>query len=145
MGAAALRVHAATSGALLAYVRVPGRVRFFLDEAVYADTARALLPEIGGYGAGLIDHLFRAEIRLETGTAGAALVSVAGARGSVRKGEVRVFAEDGAGVRQSARDGPAGRRRRARHDPGGAAKVAAVLRGEDDAGELVAVGESAVS
>ena len=27
---------------LLAYERVPGRVRFFLDDAVYADTARAV-------------------------------------------------------------------------------------------------------
>ena len=81
-GAAALRVHAATSGACSAYERVPGRVRFFLDTAVYADTARALLPEIAGYGAGLINHLFRAEIRIDTGTAGAALVSVVGARGA---------------------------------------------------------------
>src|SRR5262249_42800191 len=32
---------------VLGYERVPGRVRFFLDRSVFADTARALLPEIG--------------------------------------------------------------------------------------------------
>jgi hypothetical protein len=129
---------------LLAYERVPGRVRFFLDENVYADTARALLPEIAGYGAGLIDHLFRAEIRIDTEAAGAALVAVTGAAGNVRKGEVRVFAEDGAGVRKAlatVQPGSAGVRVTV---PVGTKKLAAVLRGEDDAGEFVAVGEAAV-
>ena len=51
---------------LLAYLRVPGRVRFFLDRAVYRDSARALLPEIGAYAAGLVNHLFRADIHLES-------------------------------------------------------------------------------
>jgi hypothetical protein len=128
---------------LLAYERVPGRVRFFLDESVYADTARALLPEIAGYGAGLIDHLLRVEIQIDTATAGSALVSVTGATGGVRKGEVRVFAEDGAGLRQAlttVQPGSAGVRVSV---PAGTKKVAAVLRGEDDAGELVAVGEAA--
>lgn len=129
---------------LLAYERVPGRVRFFLDAAVYADTARALLPEIAGYGAGMINHLFRAEIHIDTGTAGAALVSVVGARGGVRKGEVRVFAEDAAGGRKplaTVQPDSAGVRVTV---PAGTKKIAAVLRGEDDAGELVAVGEAAV-
>jgi len=129
---------------LLAYERVPGRVRFFLDTAVYADTASALLPEIAGYGAGLINHLFRAEIHIDTGTAGSALVSVAGARGSVRKGEVRVFAEDASGARKlltTVQPGAAGVRVTV---PGGTKRIAAVLRGEDDAGDLVAVGEAAI-
>jgi len=128
---------------LLAYQRVPGRVRFFLDDAVYADTARVLLPEIAGYGAGLINHLFRAEIRVDA-TGGLALVSVVGARGAVKKGEIRVFAEDAAGLRKAlttVQPGAAGVRVNV---PAGTKKVAAVLRGEDDAGEFVAVGESAV-
>jgi len=128
---------------LLAYQRVPGRVRFFLDDAVYADTARALLPEIAGYGAGLINHLFRAEIRVDA-TGGLALVSVVGARGAVKKGEIRVFAEDAAGLRKAlttVQPGAAGVRVNV---PAGTKKVAAVLRGEDAAGEFVAVGESAV-
>jgi hypothetical protein len=129
---------------LLAYERVPGRVRFFLDGAVYADTARALLPEIAGYGAGMINHLFRAEIRIDTGTAGAALVSVVGARGGVRKGEVRVFAEDAAGLRKALATVQAGSAGVRVTVPVGTKKVAAVLRGEDDAGDFVAVGESTI-
>jgi hypothetical protein len=128
---------------LLAYERVPGWVRFFLDEAVHADTARVLLPEIAGYGAGLIDHLFRAEIKIETIT-GAAELSVAGAQGSVRKGEIRVFAEDASGARQAIGTLRAGSSPERVAVPVGTRRVAAVLRGEDDAGEFVAVGEAAV-
>jgi hypothetical protein len=128
---------------LLAYERVPGRVRFFLDEAVYADTARVLLPEIAGYGAGLIDHLFRAEIKIET-VVGAAEVSVTGAQGSLRKGEIRVFAEDASGVRQPIGTLQPGAAPGRIAVPAGTKRVAAVLRGEDDAGELVALGEAAV-
>jgi hypothetical protein len=128
---------------LLAYERVPGRVRFFLDEAVYADSARLLLPEIAGYGAGLINHLFRAEIRIEI-SSGVAQVSVTGARGAVRKGEIRVFAEDGAGMRRPAATLSPGAGRARLAVPGGTRRLAAVLRGEDDAGEFVGVGEAAV-
>jgi hypothetical protein len=129
---------------LLAYERVPGRVRFYLDANVYADTARVLLPEIAGYGAGLIDHLFRAEIRIDTSTAGAALVSVTGAAGNVRKGEIRVFAEDGAGLRRALTTVQAGAAGVRITVPAGTKKLAAVLRGDDDAGEFIAVGESPV-
>ena len=122
----------------------PGRVRFFLDTAVYADTARALLPEIAGYGAGLIDHLFRAEIRIDTGTAAlrwcrssarGAAFGRARSASSPRTGRAcasrsRRSSRPSAGVRVTV--------------PAGTKKVAAVLRGEDDAGELVAVGESAI-
>ena len=85
---------------LLAYERVPGRVRFFLDEAVYADTARALLPEIAGYGAGLIDHLFRARDPHRHHGRRARWCRSSGRAGNVRKGEIRVFAEDASGLRQ---------------------------------------------
>ena len=44
----------------LGYERLPSRVHFFLDEGVYADAAEALLPEVAGYAAGMIDHLLRA-------------------------------------------------------------------------------------
>jgi hypothetical protein len=132
---------------LLAYERVPGRVRFFMDEAVYADSAQALLPEIAGYAAGLINHLFRAEIRIAF-EGGVAQVSLVGARGGVRKGEVRVFAEDGAGMRRplaTLAPGSASESAPARLTvPAGTRRIAAVLHGEDDAGEFVAVGEAAV-
>jgi hypothetical protein len=128
---------------LLAYLRVPGRVRFFLDGGVYTDTARALLPEIGGYGAGLIDHLFRAEIHLEV-TADAVAVSVVDARGDVRQGQVRLYAEDATGRRLAFGTASPGGTATRLTFPAGTRRIAAVLRGEDDAGELVAVAEQPV-
>jgi hypothetical protein len=125
---------------LIGYERVPGRVRFFLDRAVYADSARALLPEIGAYGAGLVDLLLRAEIRLEVAD-GAAAVSVTGAHGEIRGGQVRLFAEDAAGRRrQIAAVAPSATSVNVAI-PAGTRRLAAVLRGADDAGELVAVAE----
>ena len=38
---------------------------FFLDDNVYEDTAQALMPRIGAYGAGLIDHLFSSALRFD--------------------------------------------------------------------------------
>jgi hypothetical protein len=127
---------------LCAYERVPGRVRFFLDDAIYADTARTLLPEIGAYASGLIDHLFRAELMLETG-AGGVTVEVRGASGAV-SGDVRVLAEDASGVRREL--GRAALSGAARVEipgavPAGTRRLAVVLQGKDAAGELTAVGE----
>ncbi|HXU63474.1 MAG TPA: hypothetical protein VN962_17370 [Polyangia bacterium] len=126
---------------LLAYLRVPGRVRFFLDPSVYHDTASTLLPEVGGYAAGLIDHLFRVEIKLEF-AARALEVQVTGARGAVSGGQVRLYADDGAGNRRAFATVPAAGGRVT--IPAGARRIAAVLRGSDAAGELVAVSEAAV-
>ena len=128
---------------LLAYLRVPGRVRFFLDRAVYHDSARALLPEIGAYAAGLVDHLFRAEIHLEI-RAGSVAVSVSDTHGMVRKGEVRLYLEDGSGRRSAFSSVPASPTASTLTIPAGARRIAAVLRGEDEAGELVAVAEQPV-
>ncbi len=127
---------------LLAYLRVPGRVRFFLDGDVYGDTARTLLPEIGAYGAGLINHLFRAEIRLDL-TANTAAVSVTDPR-DLRRGEVRLYAEDATGRRRPMATTPAGTTPTSFTIPAGTRRIAAVLRGEDEAGELVAVAEQPV-
>ena len=178
---------------LLAYERVPGHVRFFLDRAIYQDTARALLPEIGAFGAGLIDHLLRGEIAIKvetkavetpaanaeaapdggqtvatseatTGTTpdgGAkpvampakaqppgdmvAQISITGARGTLHDGQLRVFADDRAGVRKPIGSWPASALAAGQTIsvavPAGTRLVAAVLRGEDDAGVLVAAGE----
>jgi len=130
----------AGSRRLLAYERVPGRVRFFLDGAVYADTARSLLPEIGGYSAGLIDHLFRAEIDLEAG-ASQVTATVVGARGALRGGVIRIFADDAKGQRRPIGSVASGG---SLAIPAGARRVAAVLRAEDDAGPLVSVAEASV-
>jgi hypothetical protein len=126
---------------LLAYLRVPGRVRFFLDPSVYHDTATTLLPEIGGYAAGLVDHLFRVEIKLDV-TPEAVEVHLTGARGPVSGGQIRLYADDAAGNRRSFGSLSADGGRVT--IPAGARRIAAVLRGSDAAGELVAVSEAAV-
>jgi hypothetical protein len=131
---------------LLAYERVPGRVRFFLDDAVYADTARVLMPEIAAYGAGLIDHLFRVQLEIAVKD-GAVTVEARGARGAL-EGRVRVFAEDARGRRTELGAGAvvtsdgASRVTVAVAPPSGTRRLAAVLRGRDAAGELIAIAES---
>jgi hypothetical protein len=134
---------------LFAYERVPGRVRFFLDRGVYQDTARALLPEIGAYAAGLVDHLWRGEIAIKI-DGGAARLSVTGARGAIRGGRLRLLAEDQTGNRREVGSWPgaalaaAGAAGISASVPAGTRVVAAVLRAEDDAGALVALGEQPV-
>ena len=128
---------------LLAYLRVPGRVKFFLDRAVYHDSARALLPEIGAYAAGLIDHLFRAEIHLQIKDGNVA-VSVTDRGGLVRRGEVRLYVDDAAGHRKAFGSVSASTTPSTLTIPAGGRRIAAVLRGEDDAGELVAAAEQPV-
>ena len=142
-GAAALRVHARQAAP--ARVRARAGPRALLPrQAVYADTARALLPEIAGYGAGLINHLFRAEIHIDTASAGAALVSVVGARGRRPEGRGPHLRRGRGRRAQVPRDRATGAAGVRVTVPAGTKKLAAVLRGEDDAGDLVAVGESAI-
>ena len=62
----------------------------------------------------------------------------------MRKGEIRVFAEDAAGARKPLATVPPGATGARVTIPAGTRRLAAVLRGEDDAGEFVAVGESAI-
>jgi hypothetical protein len=128
---------------LFAYLRVPGRVRFFLDAAVYSDTARALLPEIGAYATGLINHLLRGKIELDVG-GGMVSIALGGARGIPRGGEVRVYADDETGTRRLFATAPPSDVPMKFTIPVGARRVAAAFRGQDDAGPLVAVAEQSV-
>jgi len=126
---------------VLAYENRGTDVHFFLDDAVYADMARALLPEIAGYAAGLLNHLLRASLEM----------TVAGGKVTVRLvgevkqgGSLRVFAEDGSGSRRelpeaAATLAPGGEI--VINLPAGAKKLAAVLRGRDAGGPFVAAGE----
>ena len=132
---------------LLGYERVPGRVRFFLDRNVYADSARALLPEVASYAAGLIDHLMRGEITLSRdGDRVRAVVSATAGR--IHGGPLRLLAEDAAGRRHEIAsfktDGGAPDDVSAQLPPG-TRRVAAVLRGEDTAGPVVAFGEMTIA
>src|SRR5206468_1274748 len=130
---------------LLAYLRVPGQVRFVIDPNVYQDTACTLLPEIGAYGAGIIDHLFRTEIQLELdGSGGAATVRVSVARGAVTGGDVRLYADDAAGNRRPFATVPASADGARVSVPTGARRIAAVLRGSVSSGDLVAVSEALI-
>jgi hypothetical protein len=132
---------------LLGYVRVPGRVRFFLDAAIYADSARALLPEIASYAAGFADHLLRGAIELVV-DGGQVRATASGPAGKIRGGTLRIFAEDAAGRRREigavASQGP-GIDSASAVLPPGTRRAAAVLRGEDNAGPVVAFGELIVT
>jgi hypothetical protein len=127
----------------LGYVRVPGRVRFFLDDAVHADTARALLPEVGAYVTGLLDHLLRAGLQVQVAS-GEATITVDGASPPAGQGKLRVFAEDASGIRREIASAapPASGQAVTVAVPTGAKKVAAVLRGQDAGGPFVAIGEA---
>ncbi len=138
--------------ALLAYQRVPGRVRFFLDQRVYGDTARVVLPEIAGYAAGLVDHLFRARIGLHVsgGRVQARVGSADGGGTRAPRGEVRLLAEDAGGRRREIGRIPVGPGQGSdgmggpgTEDvgvavPADARRVVAFLRGDDGAGPVVA-------
>jgi hypothetical protein len=124
----------------LAYRVRSGKLIFFLDRAIFADSARWLLPQIGGYVAGLIDHLLRADldIKIEGGKASVAL-SGPGSTG----GPLRVFAETADGVRTEIPEvlalTPGATVTVA--IPNGTRRIAAVVRGQDQAGPFVAAAE----
>jgi len=127
---------------VLAYQRTGRRVHFFLDRAVYADSARRWLPEVEAYAAGLVDHLLRTSIKLAF-VGAEATATLDGLRGSLAAGTtLHIFAEDSAGVRKEI----ATKLLRAGQPetigiPAGTRKLAAFARGKDDAGVFVAAGE----
>lgn len=130
----------------LAYERKGGNIRFFLDGAVYADTAAALLPEIVGYAAGFIDHLFRADVTL-TVAGNDVRAEVRGVVGAVRNARLRWVVERAGGVRQeiaaatgSPTEAANGALVSARI-PAGAERVALFVQGEDEAGPFAGLAE----
>jgi hypothetical protein len=126
----------------LAYVRVPGRVRFFLDESVYADAARTLLPEVAGYAAGLLDHLMRAGLQLQA-SGRTVTVALEGTGALAGAAKVRVFGDDDSGVRKELVSAAISVGETVKVTvPEGTKRVAAVVRASDDAGPFVAIGET---
>ena len=125
-------------------------MRFFLDERIYAEAAEALLPEIVGYAAGMVDHLLRGGFTFAVQD-GQLSVSLEGPAGGRAEGSLSILVEDSSGKRTPVAV-PGGSGRRAFEAgqlfqlplPAGARRVAAVLRGSDSAGSLVAVGEARV-
>ncbi len=134
----------------LAYERLPNRVHFFLDERVYADAAEALLPEVAGYAAGMVDHLLRGGFSFSF-QGGRVNVTLEGPAGGKAEGTLTLYTEDVDGKR-TALAVPTGSERRSFEAgslfqvalPAGVRRVAAVLRGKDAAGSLVAIGEAPV-
>jgi hypothetical protein len=132
----------------LAYLREPEGVRFFLDEAVFADSAAALLPEVASYAAGFIDHLLRGSAAFSF-EGGNVTVKLDGIRGDKADGTFTLYAEDEAGRRR-----PLGGEASARAItpgqeivmavPPGTRRVAACFRGHDAGGLLLIVGETLV-
>jgi len=126
-----------------AYTLGGGWLRFSLDESVYADMASVLLPEIGGYAAGLIDFLFRAELTFSEDN-GLLKAELTGSEGALSQANLVLLAEDAKGRRTvigtfadvNAASVPV---------PAGAQRVLGVLRGRDQAGPLVAVGARALT
>jgi hypothetical protein len=127
----------------LAYERVDQRLHFFLDDAVRAEAARALLPEVGAFAAGLADHLLRGAFSF-TVTGRRAEIALAGVEGAT-EGTVQLFVEDVSGLRRplaAPMAGPFTVGSIVTVDiPEGAHRMAALLRGKDGAGQLVAFGE----
>jgi hypothetical protein len=135
----------------LGYEWFPGRVHFFLDQRVYSDAARVLLPEVAGYAAGLVEHLLRGSLTL-TADGGQVAVALEGVSGGRADGKLQLYSEDSGGRRQlmsttgaeaSATSFAAGSLFTVAV-PAGAKKIAAVLVGSDAAGDLVAFGEIAL-
>ncbi len=151
----------------LAYERLDGVVQFFLDEAVYADTAAAWLPVVGSYVSGLFNDLLRAEVSLafkESQGANQITVSLSGFVGAA-KGVVQLYVEDEQGVRRPtgvarpfsvAASAPAAVGRLVSPSPSpspsasltitlppGVSRVAVAARGQDAAGAFVGVSSGA--
>jgi hypothetical protein len=131
---------------ILAYQGEGDRVRFFLDQAVYADVARRWLPEVEGYAAGLVDYLLRAKLRI-TVEENKATLTVNGVTALVEPAaKLHVFWEDEDGRRMEIATQALRQDTPLSFDiPKQARKVAAFVRGQDGAGDFVAAAEARLS
>jgi hypothetical protein len=126
------------SGTCLARYRVErDMVTFSLDDDCMLEQLAQILPEVTAYEAGLLDFLLRGELTIATGDQ----VAVSGK--GLGAGNVEILVEDERGVRKSiASVATTGAEQLAQvAAPGAGARVVAVFRGSDAAGEpIVAVG-----
>jgi hypothetical protein len=130
---------------VLAYQRNADRVHFFLDQAVLADMARTLLPQVEAYAAGLVDHLLRAKLHIVVADNKAQVTVMGIAIPAEPTFVVHLFSEDETGVRtELATQTPHGDVPTSIAIPKGARKIAAYLRGQDSAGVFVAAAEARV-
>lgn len=127
-----------SAGICLARYRVEHDVlRFSLDDECMMDELQVILPEVAAYETGLLDFLLRGELTITT--AGQIAVSAKG----LGPGTVEILVEDDRGVRTSlAKQQTTGADQLAQiAAPPAGARVVAVFRGSDTAGEpIVAIG-----
>ena len=134
------------SGVCRARYRVDkGVLRFSTDDECLLAQVDAILPQAVGYGAGLLDWLFRGELEATADPGGAGTMIVV-TKGDIGAGTLEVLTEDARGVRKvasshSVAKSKAGDPIATVAVPGDAARVYVLFEGVDGAGEaLVAVG-----
>jgi hypothetical protein len=130
---------------VLAYQRNGNRLHFFLDQTVYADTARQWLPEVEAYAAGMVDYLLRGKVEIAVADHSATF-TVAGLSGALETGAaLHVFSERADGSRQEIAVRPLATGASVVVDvPHDAKKLAAFVRSRDGGGPLFAVGEKSL-
>lgn len=133
-------------GTCLARYRIErNTLEFFLDDACLLEQAQAILPEVAAYEAGLLDFLLRGQlaVRVESGAVVVASPVKLGA------GQLDILLEDARGQRTSLKSqavsGAEAGAELARLGAPAGARVIAVYRGKDEAGEaVVSVASSAL-
>ena len=127
---------------IAAYRRGANKIHFFFDQSVYASVAQACLPQVMGYAAGLADHLLRGKLQIVVSGDEAAL-SLSGIAGAPEpEAAIHVLGESETGVRQEIAVAPLrGATSVSVPLPKGTHKIAAYVRGRDNAGLFVAAGE----
>jgi hypothetical protein len=127
---------------IAAYQRMGDSLRFNLDDKVFEDSAKLLLPLVLSYTAGVVNHLLRGEMEIKV-QAGKAEVRVKGLTGIKGGGRSVILFEDEQGVRTTHSGiGLDASLAAVVPVPAGARKLAVVWRGEDAAGEVVVAGEA---
>ncbi|MBA3462602.1 MAG: hypothetical protein H0T46_21785 [Deltaproteobacteria bacterium] len=131
-------------GTCLARYKVDrGVLSFFIDDECMLDQVSAILPEVAAYETGMLDFLLRGDLTI--GVSDSITISGKG----LGAGTVEVLVEDDRGVRTSLGTSqvPGGNDELFRvPTPAGGARVLAVYRGADAAGEpIVAVGAMPLS
>jgi hypothetical protein len=130
-------------GVCLANYRVEGdRLTFAISDECAASQLGQLLPRIGGYAAGFLEHLFRGALVVAV-QEGTARVSVASGDPQLGPGPVVFVGEDEAGRRRPLGTVPLRDGRAELAVPAGVVMVYALWSGTDASGEqLVAVGSA---
>jgi hypothetical protein len=133
-------------GVCLANYRVEdSTLRFNLSDDCAAEQIRALLPEIGSYATGLLEHLFRGALTVVVNQ-GSIDVSVPSSALQLGAGQLTFVAEDANGRRNPIGTGELHDGAARMAAPAGATRVFVIFRGVDVNGEpLVAVGSGVAS